>query len=369
MFINRQEPIQFGNYQIGGENPVFIIAEIGTSHDGDIKKAEELIIAAAESGVDCVKFQYVIADEIIHPNTGNVSLPGGDIPLYDRFRNLERSADFYSELKKITEANDLFFLCTPFGIESAKKLKQIGVEGFKIASPELNHYPLLEEVSDLPVILSTGVSTLNDIERALSFTSKNTALLHCITSYPAPVEEYNLNLIPNMSNIFGIPVGVSDHSKDPLLIPSITTALGGSIIEKHITLSKKGDGLDDPIAITIDELSLMCKKVRLFENTKFAETISELIYTFGEEIIKRTLGTGIKKLANSELSNYRTTNRSIMAISDIEQGEPFSEKNTALLRSEKSLTPGLFPEFYPVILNRKAAQKIKSGSGIIWDYI
>ena len=152
MSLNKQPAINFGSSQIGNNNPVFIIAEIGTSHDGDLKKAEELITAAAEAGVNCVKFQYVIADEIIHPNTGNVSLPGGEIPLYERFLTLERSPDFYSELKRITEDNNLVFLCTPFGIQSARNLKKIGIEGFKIASPELNHYPLLKEVSNFPII-------------------------------------------------------------------------------------------------------------------------------------------------------------------------------------------------------------------------
>ena len=367
MNINKQPLINFGSRQIGGNNPVFIIGEIGTSHDGDLKKAEELIIAASEAGVDCVKFQYVIAHEIIHPKTGNVSLPGGEIPLYEHFIGLERPPEFYRELKRITENNNLIFLCTPFGIESAGNLKQIGVDGFKIASPELNHYPLLKEVSNYPVILSTGVSTLGDTESALSRVSYNTALLHCITSYPAPETEYNLKLIPTLSTIFGVPVGVSDHSKGPLLVPMLTTILGGSIIEKHITLSKNGTGLDDPIAITPEELALMCKQVRKAEKNEYSETIEELYGLFGEKRVDATMGTGTKRLAPAEAVNYRTTNRSIMTIADIEQGERFTEHNIALLRSEKGLNPGLPPEFYSKILNRKATRIIRSGSGINWD--
>lgn len=367
MFINRQRSMQFGKHLIGGDNPVFIIAEIGTSHDGDIKKAEELIIAAAEAGVDCVKFQYVIADEIIHPETGKVTLPGGEIPLYERFTKLEKNIGFYSELKDITEANNLTFLCTPFGIKSAQNLKKIGVDGIKIASPELNHYPLLQEVRNLPLILSTGVSTLGDIERALQYPSSGVALLHCITAYPAPEEEYNLNLIPALSQIFNIPVGISDHSKDPVLVPVLSTALGGAVIEKHITLSRNSDGLDDPIAIIPSELSNMCKEVRASEKRYFNETISILNKIYGKEKINKTLGTGSKKLADAEFDNYRTTNRSIMAITDIEAGENFTNKNTALLRSEKFLTPGLSPGLYAKVLNRKAVKIIKSGTGITWN--
>ena len=367
MFINNNATIQFGKHQIGGNNPVFIIAEIGTSHEGDLKKAEELIIAASEAGVDCVKFQYVIAKEIIHPDTGNVSLPGGEIPLFERFQKLEKPIDFYSELKQITESNNLTFLCTPFGIESAQNLKKIGVEGIKIASPELNHYPLIQEVSNLPVILSTGVSTLGDIEKALVYPENGAALLHCITSYPAPEEEYNLNLIPALSGIFGRPAGVSDHSADPILVPLLSTAMGGSIIEKHITLSKKGDGLDDPIAITPSELTHMCREVRKAENMNQKETLSLLGDKYGERKISRVLGTGIKTLAPAEADNYKTTNRSIMAIQNIRKGELFTKENTALLRSEKFLTPGLSPENYNIILNRKATHNIKSGKGISWD--
>ncbi|MCK5673472.1 MAG: N-acetylneuraminate synthase family protein [Spirochaetales bacterium] len=369
MNTNSDKIIKLENKLIGNKNPVFIIAEIGTSHDGDIKKAEDLIFAASEAGVDCVKFQYVIAEEIIHPNTGNVLLPGGEIPLYKRFTELEKPLDFYQELKTITESNNLTFLCTPFGIKSAQNLKKIGVEGFKIASPELNHYPLLKEVSDLPVILSTGVSTLGDIERALEYTKNGAALLHCITSYPAPEEEYNLNLIPTLSKIFGIPVGVSDHSEDPVLVPTLSTALGGSLIEKHITLSKKGDGLDDPIAITPLELKGMCMEVRKTENRGQNETLSFLEDKYGKNKINKVLGTGIKNLAPAEVNNYKTTNRSIMAITDIRKDEIFTEKNTALLRSEKFLTPGLSPDFYNIILNRIAAHDIKSGAGINWDCV
>ena len=173
----------------------FIIAEIGTAHQGDIKKAEKLIQAAAEAGADCAKFQVVFAEEIIHPLTGDVPLPGGNTPLFEVFKGYEQDISFYSELKKITESNNMIFMASPFGLKSASILHQIGSEIFKIASPELNHYPLLEEVQSYnkKIILSTGVSTLGDIEAALEITGKEkTSVLHCITAYPAPPEQYNL---------------------------------------------------------------------------------------------------------------------------------------------------------------------------------
>ena len=348
-------------------NSVFIIAGIGTSHNGDIKKAEDMITAAAEAGVDCVKFQYVIAREIVHPKTGKVLLPGGSITLYKRFLQLEQEPDFYAELKQITEKYNLGFLCTPFGLESAENLIKLGVDKFKIASPELNHYPLLEKVKDYPLILSTGVSTLGDIEKALSYVQKEAALLHCITSYPAPEEEYNLKVISSLRAIFGIPVGVSDHSKDPILVPVLSTAMGGSIIEKHFTLSRDDGGLDDPIAVNPNELSQLCKEVRKAEQKESEETIKYLNDIYGNQRIKAILGTGIKKLAPSEAANYRTTNRSVMAVADIKKGTIFTNNNIALLRSEKQLSPGLDPELFNKIINRKAIADIRSGTGITWD--
>ncbi len=139
----------------------FIIAEAGTSHGGDLKKGKELVHAAAESGADCIKFQLVYADEIIHPKTGTVPLPGGDVPLYETFRKLEQPPEFYASLRETAGNAGIGFLCTPFGIQSARILRELGVEMLKIASPELNYVPLLEEIAGcgMPIILSTGVST------------------------------------------------------------------------------------------------------------------------------------------------------------------------------------------------------------------
>ena len=179
-----------------GPTRAFIVAEIGTSHGGDLSKARELLAAAAASGADAAKFQCVYADEILHPACGAVQLPGGNISLYERFRSLERDADFYAQLKALTEDAGLVFVCSPFGIKSARVLRDIGTPAIKIASPELNHFPLLREVAayDRSIILSSGVSTLGDIEKALAVLDEASGglrgggltLLHCVTAYPAP---------------------------------------------------------------------------------------------------------------------------------------------------------------------------------------
>lgn len=370
-----------------GRDRVFVIAEIGTGHGGDRAKARELIAAAAESGADCAKFQYVIADEIVHPATGAVPLPGGDIRIYDRFKALEAGEDFYRYLCEECKRQGLVFLCTPFGIESARHLLKIGAELFKIASPELNHCGLLDEISSyaVPVIVSSGVSKLGDIERAISRlrplrdpAGQNTAdaghspkahdlaLLHCVTAYPAPAEDYNLRILPHLSGIFGLPVGVSDHSLDPVLVPALSVAMGAVIVEKHICLSRKDSGLDDPIALPPDDFSRMTAALRRAQTQLPELTIAETTESFGAERVAAVLGDGVKRLALSEERNYGRTNRTIHARVDIEKGTRFTKTNIAILRTEKVLRPGLDPELFDVLIGRKAERNIPAGEGIEW---
>ena len=228
------------------QDRMFIIAEIGTGHLGDRSKAKELIHAATEAGADCAKFQVVFADEIIHPLTGELDLPGGRVRLYDRFVAVEQDEEFYRFCKEETEAAGMIFLASPFGARSAEVLQSLGSAWFKVASPELNHFPLLEQLKGYgkPIVLSSGVSRLEDIERAVEALEGLTlSLLHCITAYPAPPEEYNLRVLRPLSVLFGCPVGVSDHSMDPELVPVIGRSAGATLVEKHFCLSRKDPGL------------------------------------------------------------------------------------------------------------------------------
>jgi sialic acid synthase SpsE len=349
---------------------VKIIAEIGTSHNGSLAQARDLIEAAAQAGTDILKTQIVFADEIIHPNTGDVALPGGNIKLFDRFRDLEKDLDFYRRLKEITESYGMIFLASPFGLKSLDYLIKLNCDWIKIASPELNHFPLLKASAGTgkKMLLSTGVSMLTDIENALKITGReNTVLFHCITSYPAPENEYNLKLIPLFKSIFGTAVGVSDHSMDPVLIPAVAVAVGAEYIEKHFTMSTSGDGLDDPIALSPSHFSSMIKMIRRTE--KAEEPLEMLRAELGTARMDAALGDGIKKLAASEEMNYGLTNRSVHALKNLEAGDIITSENTALLRTEKKLRPGLRPEFYNSILGKKLKNPIDAGQGIIQDDI
>jgi sialic acid synthase SpsE len=366
-----------GNFFIGdlryGSGNAFVVAEIGTGHGGSLAKAKELVAAASESGADCAKFQCVFADEIIHPNTGNVPLPGGEVSLYGRFLELEKNEDFYSAVKEYAEARGLVFLCTPFGIRSARLLRRIGCNAIKVASPELNHFPLLDEIASygLPTILSSGVSTLADIDRALRRFAGGfpgpIALLHCVTAYPAPASDYNLRLLRSLGSLFGVPIGVSDHSLDPVLVPTLSIAAGGCIVEKHICISRDDRGLDDPIALQPENFSSMVRAIRRAQKASSGDTMAALESEYGTEQVEAALGDGIKRLAPSEAANYRRTKRSVHAMRDIGRGETFDEANLAVLRTEKVLRPGLDPELLRVVLGRVARRDVPSGEGIEWE--
>ena len=362
-------PVCIDSREIGRGKPVFIVAEIGTGHGGHLDKARRLIDAAAEAGADCVKSQVVFADEIVHPKAGLVDLPGGRTPLYKVFENLERDTGFYERLKRYTEDAGLFFLCAPFGVRSSELLKSIDIQAVKVASPEINHIPLLEHLAewDVPVVLSTGVSTLADIERAVSILPESVILLQCVTAYPALVEEYNVASIGSMSAIFGKQAGISDHSLDPVLVPVLSVLAGGCLVEKHLTMSNDDGGLDDKIALDPASFSRMAQAIRRAEKMTFENGMSYLAESYSMQTVLAALGNGAKTVAESERGIYRTTNRSIMAIADISAGMKIGPENVALLRSEKNLSPGLPPVFLSTIVGRTAVRNISNGTGLTWD--
>lgn len=365
--------------------PTFIIAEIGTAHGGSWDKAVELMDAAIDSGADAIKFQWVYADEILHPLTGFVNLPGGKIPLYDRFKELEVEPSFFKKCLDYVHSRNKAFVCSPFGLRSLKELLAIEPDYVKIASPELNHFPLLKALAEyrknqkkngkkeVPVILSSGVSKLEDIKKAIEITgTEGVTLLHCITSYPAPEEEYNLKLIKTLSQSFNINCGVSDHSLGPVLVPCLAVSQGAVMIEKHITLSKETDGLDDPVALTPEQFGFMCHTVhqcdavmRHYGKEKGEiEIIRQLSETDGKDKIQSIIGDGIKKLAPAETMNYGRTNRSLHYMQDLEKDHVIKEGDFSVLRTEKILTPGISPEYYEKIIGKKLIRNVCAGAGI-----
>jgi sialic acid synthase SpsE len=363
------EILSVGECRIGGGQPCFIIAELGTGHTQGMEYALELVRAAKQCGADCIKVQIVFADEILHPLSGKVRLPSGEVSLYEHFKMCERDLAYYRKIKEYSEGQGLLFLCSVFGAKSLGMAVELEVSMVKVASPELNHYPLLKQIAlrGLPAILSSGVSTLEDIGKALTVIPRNVCVLHCITSYPAPENEYNLLVIPRLKALFGLPVGVSDHSLDPELVPVLAIACGADLIEKHFTLSKQGKALDDPIALDAEEFGRMVSGIREAEALTPDGALEGVKQRYGEKRAAAVLGDGVKRLATSEKPNYYTTRRSLIALASIPKGSVITAENTSLLRSEKNLEPGLDPEFLSVIYGRTARKPIPSGKGITWD--
>ncbi|MBW1712342.1 MAG: N-acetylneuraminate synthase family protein, partial [Deltaproteobacteria bacterium] len=204
--------------KIGPGQPCYIIAEAGSNHDGSLAKALELIDAAAEAGADAVKFQLFQAKNLYPRQNMVVETAGGRIDLYRFFEDHELSLGWLDRLKARCQERSIHFLCTPFHPEAVEPLAEAGVDGLKIASPELNHFPLLAAAARTGkgLFVSTGISRLGDIEAALEELEKHQAqqiaILHCVTAYPAPAEDYNLAVMDTIRRAFGRPTGLSDHS-------------------------------------------------------------------------------------------------------------------------------------------------------------
>ncbi|MBR5095986.1 MAG: N-acetylneuraminate synthase family protein [Treponema sp.] len=358
-----------------------VIAEIGTSHGGSLEKAKELIDAALYAEADAVKFQWVIADEILHPKTGFVDLPTGRIPLYERFRQLECPADFYAQTLEYARSKNLKWICSPFGLKSLELLLELKPDAVKIASPELNHFPMLKALKKaretnaaIPVIVSSGVSKQGDIEAALAILgTRGVSLLHCITSYPAPEEEYNVRLIAAFKKQFGVECGLSDHSLDPVLVPCLAASQGATVFEKHITLSKKTSGLDDPVALEPEQFLQMTKALKQCQaainrygpERGEKEIIDQMSEQYGSGRVQKVLGNGIKALAPAEEKNYGRTNRSLHYMKAFEAGHILRAEDVGVLRTEKILSPGIGPEHYESVLGKKLTRAVEDGAGIL----
>lgn len=251
------------------ENHVQIIAEVGSNYDNDINLAKKYIQSAKNIGADSVKFQTLKKDKLIAPK---VLLDGKwqPHPAWDNFGNLELSEQWHVKLKKYADSIGIELFSTPFYLEAVELLERIGVKQYKIASGDITFMPLLETIGKTgkPVLLSTGGSTIPDIEAALDTLSRSGSgeitLLHCVSSYPPEFSEVNLKAMVTIRETFNLPVGLSDHSPGSI-VPLAAVALGACVIEKHITFDRSLAGPDHPFAMTLKEFSELITQIRLLE--------------------------------------------------------------------------------------------------------
>jgi len=339
--------VKIGRRWIGEGEPCFIIAEAGSNHNGDIDHAKRLIEVASCAGADAVKFQVFRADRLYSRGAGVSDYLKMPRPIYDIIADLEMPYVWLSELAAHCQKKDILFLASVFDEESADQLDP-HVEAFKIASYEITHIPLVRYVAHKkkPVILSTGTANLEEVVEIVDEFRRtgngDLILMQCTAAYPAPLESLNVRAITTMRSRFGVPVGLSDHSRDPLVGPLAAVALGANVLEKHFTLSNESPGPDHRFAVEPAELGLMIRKVRELE---------------------KAMGSGEKVMNPIEAELREFARRSIFAVRDIEAGETFSKGNIAILRCG-NLKPYLEPKHFQDVLGKRAQRNIAAESAI-----
>ncbi len=326
---------------IGSNQPCYIIAEIGINHNGQLELAKKLVDAAVEAGVNAVKFQKRSLRDLYRNDVledPNIDSQGLEI-LIQVLHEVELKDSDYEELIKYCKEKKITFLCTPWDKPSVDFLEKFDLPAYKIASADMTNFPLLQHTAQTkkPLIISTGMSLLEEIEKTVFFLKEkniNFILLHCNSTYPAPIDTLNLTLIPVLHSKFGVPIGYSGHESG--IIGTLTAAnMGAIVIERHITLDKTMEGLDQAASLNPDEFKMLVKYIRESEKAK---------------------GKPIKKMTRGEILQKEVLAKSIVCISDIDEGDIFSEENLGVRGPSK----GLSPQHYYELLGKKSKRKIQT---------
>lgn len=306
-----------------------IIAEVGVNHDGKLDMAKQLIDLAADAGADVVKFQTYAARRLVTESAPKASYQNRNTDKkqsqYDMLRELELTPDMHEALIAHCKFRGVGFFSTGFDLESIDYLVSLGTDRFKIPSGEITNLPYLRHVGTLgkPVILSTGMASLGEIEAALGVlesagTARNLiTVLHCNTEYPTPMEDVNLRAMYGIRKALGVEVGYSDHTLG-IEVPIAAVAMGAIVIEKHLTLDRNLPGPDHSSSLEPDEFSAMVRAIRNIE---------------------KAMGDGIKRPSSSELPNQVITRKSLVAARPIVAGEVFTPDNVTTKRPGKGITP------------------------------
>ena len=320
--------VRIGDRIVGENSPVFIIAEAGVNHNGDINLARKLVDLSIDAGADAVKFQTYITEEIVTHHAEKADYQkkttgSRQESQFEMLKKLELSFEEFREVKTYCEKKEIVFLSTPFDHKSADFLEELEIPAFKIASGEIINFPLLTFIASKgkPLIISTGMSTLEEVEKALEIIHKTrnskVVLLHCTSDYPARVEDVNLRAMSTMSKNFHLPVGLSDHTTG-IEISLAAVAMGASIIEKHFTLDKDLPGPDHRASLGPQELKALVKAIRNIE---------------------KALGNGEKTPTRSEMDTKLIARKSIVAAIEIKKGDVLNEHNLTVKRPGNGISP------------------------------
>jgi N,N'-diacetyllegionaminate synthase len=334
--------IKIENKLIGENNPCFIIAEAGVNHNGSLETAKKLIDVAADAKVDAVKFQTFKAEKLVTKDANQAEYQtkniGKEESQFDMLKRLELKDEFHKILKDYSEKKGLIFMSTPFDEDSIDFLDELGVKIFKAGSSELNNLPYLKKMASKgkPMIISTGMSTLDEIKESVSTIKKinsNLVVLHCTTNYPTHYSEVNLRAIKTMKKELNCLIGYSDHTEG-IIVPIVAVAMGATVIEKHLTLDKNMKGPDHKASLEPNELKEMVNKIRLVE---------------------KILGSKNKEPTKSELKISKVIRKSIITRQDISK----NEKITTEMLIIKRPGTGLKPKHLSKVIGRKAIRNIK----------
>ncbi|ACL70444.1 N-acetylneuraminate synthase [Halothermothrix orenii] len=322
---------------------VFVIAEAGVNHNGDIKLAKELIDKAVWAGADAIKFQTFRADKLASKIARKADyqkeMVGKDESQYTMLKKLEFTVNDFRALKEYCDRKNIIFMSSPFDLESIDLLANLGMEIWKIPSGEITNLPYLRKIGHLKkkVIMSTGMSNLSEIEVALDVLKdqgvNDITVLHCNTEYPTPIEDVNLKAMQTIQNAFKVKVGYSDHTRG-IEVPIAAVALGAEVIEKHFTLDRDMEGPDHKASLEPEELKIMIEFIRNIE---------------------KALGDGIKKPSKSEIKNKDIVRKSIVAAHSIRKGERFTEGNLTVKRPGN----GISPMYWDQIIGKVAKRDYK----------
>ena len=312
-------------------NRTLIIAEAGVNHNGDIKTAKLLIDAASKAGVDYVKFQTFKAKKLVSPKAKKAAYQinndnDKDDSQFNMLKKLELSHEDHLELIEYCKEKGIKFFSTAFDTDGVHYLNNLGLDLFKIPSGEITNFPFLRAIAETrkSVILSTGMSTSNEIKDALNVLERfglsrdNIIILHCNTEYPTPMGDVNLKAMLTIGKTFGVKTGYSDHTLG-IEVPTAAVAMGATVIEKHFTIDKKLPGPDHAASLEPDELIAMVKAIK---NIELAIS-----------------GNGVKEPSVSEIKNIAIVRKSIHLIKNLKAGEEINESNIVALRPGLGISP------------------------------
>lgn len=346
--------IKIGNKFVGNGYPSYIIFEVASTHANNWDIAKGYVKQAKEAGADALKFQLFRADKLLNPISSIL------LPTYNYFKTAETPRKWFPKLLKLCDKECIDLLCTPFDEDSANYLNKVGLPAIKIASGDLTNHQFLSHVAKFgkPVILSTGMASIDEVEKAVKVLENSGcnqyAILQCTSVYPMPYEAANLKAMKTLENKFNSMVGFSDNGSKGIVAPLVASALGASIIEKHVTSQKDRGNMDDVFSASLEEFAEMAKEIRNLEkNLKGSLSILKKKY---QKNVDKLLGDGMKKPAKVEKTERHWARRGVYLKQDIAKGTKITREMLILLRPDV----GISATNYYDILGCKTAENLKA---------